>query len=356
MLLAPLLLAALPVGAIPVWDCIARFPNASYWPGVGQQKTSNMLKEIRRDVGGQMRGAGPGPQQLAARWAAGQLDSNEKVAVLLGGADYHHPALLPVYAEALRSASGREKAAALIGFHWLLGEAAPDATALPADAPLFRQAAWLVEALVAVTRERTLVAMWIDSYLAATGQPRWGEFVLRREAGQCLAAIREIAEPADLESLVALWPLLASQGDRYTVMGIIEMISLQKFVEIAKSPRGGWGEVFYEASARRVDEWVGSRCRRVDGQSLVVGKVRDLAAAWEGDPLAGWLSVLQANYPRVWPTVADALPAFGAPAISLNRQRPDDPANQEAVRRLREHFPVTVERLKGAPAAAGPVR
>jgi hypothetical protein len=349
--LIPLVVAAaLGVGSIPVWDAVMRFPDSSYWPGVGRQRTANMLATIRSDVGRQMRTAGPGPQQLAARYQGGQLTRDEKVAVLLAAADFHHPCLLPVYAAALRSADLRERQAALVGLHWLLGELAPDATAIPADSPLWERAAGVAEALVAAARERTLVQLWVDSYLAAVDRAPAGRWVLAREPRHCLDAIREIATPADLDALVALWPLLVEQPHRYHVMGTIEMVSLQKFVEIAKSPRGGWGSMYYDASARRVDDWVGSRCGTVDGESLVRWKVRDAATRQELGEVGGWLALLGAGYPPVWPTVADALVAFGAPAMSWNRQRPDDPQNDGAVREVREYFPLTVERLSGAVA------
>ncbi len=350
--------AALGTGSIPVWDAVQRFPDSSFWPGVGRQRTANMLATIRSEVGRQLRTAGPGPQQLAARFLQGQLSSDEKVTVLLAGADFHHPALLPLYAAALRSSVLRERMAALIGLHWFLGEPAGDATALAADSPAWEGAAKLADRLVAAMRERTLVELWADSYLAAADLAQAGDLVLPRTPRHCLEAIREIATPADLDTLVALWPLLAEQTDRYHLMATIEMVSLQKFVEIFKSPRGGWGSMYYDASARRVDDWVGSRCGPVDGEALVRWKVREAAGEGELGELGGWLALLRAGYPPVWPTVADGLLAFGAPAVSFNRQRPDDPENENAVRELREYFPLTVERLAGAVAERprGPVR
>lgn len=353
-----LLAAVVQAGQIPVWDAVKRFPDASYWPGGPEQRTANMLQEIRRDVGGQMRWAGPGPQQLAARWATGKLSGDEKVAVLLTGADFHHPCLLPVYAAALETGEQRVRQAALIGLHWLLGEAAPDATRIPPDAPVWAEATRFARIVASAAQRRTLVQIWADSYVATTGQRREGRLVFDRSGDQCLAAIREIATPADLNTLVALWPLLVSQNHRYSLMLTIEMVSLQKFVEIAKSPRGGWApEVFYDASARRLDDWVASRCGWVDGVSMVEQKAAEVGAASGTGPLGGWLAITRAGYPPVWPTVADALLGYGAPAVWLNRQQPSDPGNEEAMRRLREHFPVTMQ-LLAAPAPGGrrPVR
>lgn len=337
--------AALSGASIPVWDSVRRFPDSSYWPGSGRQRTSAMLTSIRNEVGAELRSVGPGPQQLLARWKAGQLDREERVVVLLCGADYHDPALLPVYREALRSSDVRERRAALIGLHWLLGEPSSDATTIPEDSHAWDWAAGVADDLVRASAGRTLVEIWADSYLAAEGLTPSEPFVLRRKSADCLAAIREIATPDDLNTLVALWPLVADEPGRYKLMTTIEMVTLQKFLEITKSQRGGWGMSFYEASAKRVDNWIGSLCGAVDGGRLVRGKVEQAAREEGQSVLSSWLALSRNDYAPVWPTVAEQLLAFGAPVVNFNRQQTDDPKNEDAIRRVRERFPVSAARV-----------
>ncbi len=307
---------------LPGPQSLARFPDASYWPGVGLQQVGNMLAEIQRDSEQEMRSRGPGPQQLAARWARGALSERDQVALLLGGASYHHPSLLPAYAQAFRSPSLTVRQAAAVGMAWLLGDRAPVPQSIPDTAETWQRVGGFAEALVEAVRTRSLVGIWIDSYLQARGLPRRPGLVLVREPGQCLQAIAEVAGPADLAELLALWPLLDVPGDRYAVLRVLEMVMVARLVASPGGERGGWGAWVYESGAEIVDAFVAQRCSAVDGWE--VARRNAIAVARHDDGCGGctprpWLRLLELSYPPVWAVALEVLPAFGAPFVRYDR-------------------------------------
>lgn len=307
---------------LPGPQSLARFPDASYWPGVGAQQVGNMLAEIQRDSEREMRSRGPGPQQLAARWASGGLSERDQVALLLGGSSYHHPSLLPAYAQAFRSRSLRVRQAAAVGMAWLLGERAPAPQSIPDTPETWQRIGGFADALVQASRSRTLVGIWIDSYLQARGLPRRPGLVLVRETGQCVQAIGEIAGPADVPELLALWPLLDVAGDRYAVLRVLEMVMVARLVASPGGERGGWGAWVYESGAEIVDSFVAQRCSAVDGWDVArrnaVGASR-LDDGCGGCTPAPWLKLLEMAYPPVWAVALEVLPGFGAPFTPFDR-------------------------------------
>jgi len=346
---ALLLAATVSVGRLPIPDCVKRFPDPSYWPGIGAQQVGNMLAAIRDDAATELRTSGPGPQQLAARWKAGGLTPQERVLVLLAGATYHDPALLPAIADGLRSAEFRERQAATVGLAWLWGLGLPDPTALADDRREGENQARVVDLLVHETRRRTLVSILAGSYLVASGQQGAGSrLVLRLSAGECLGAIRQIATPEDLNEVVALWPLLSSTADRTLALTTIEMLTLQQFLVMPKGPRVVSTGLEMTSALQQVDSWVGSQCTSVDGVRLLRAALAG-ATTSTGRHMAGaeaCLEFFKRSQPPAWPTLAAYLEAFGAPSVDLDRRRPDNPRNKETMRkvinRVEERFPISV--------------
>jgi hypothetical protein len=321
----PLLLATAVAPPLPAPQSLARFPDASYWPGVGLQQTANMLAELKRDCELEMRAHGPGPQQLAARWARGGLSERDQLALLLGGASYRHASLLPAYAGGLRSPSLKVRHAAAVGLAWLVGDRAPAPQSIPDTPETWQRLGGFADALVQASRTRTLVGIWVDSYLHARGLPRRPGMVLVREPAQCLQAILEVASPADLPELLALWPLLDAPGDRYTVLRALEMIMVARLVASPGGERGGWGDWVYETGAQAVDAFVAQRCTTVDGwevarrNALGVSRADDGCGGCTATP---WLRLLEMAYPPVWAVALEVLPAFGAPFTPYDRSNP----------------------------------
>ncbi len=331
-------------GTVPIPDSVSRFPDPSYWPGMGAQQVRMMLAAVQADAGLEMRSAGPGPHQLMARWRAGSLNAAERVAVLLGGPAFHDPVLLPAYAEALRSPTLRERQAAAVGLAWLLGEPSPDPRAVAAQPDTVENLAVVAERVARACRRRTLLGVWADSYLAASGLPHRPGMTLGRRPEECLRAIAAIAQPDDLDELVALWPLIAERHQQYALVPTFAIVTLRRF-EPAPPPgsrvtQGGW---LTEAGAQAVDGFVRRLCNTPDGEALVRAAVARLAGVPESglDTPAPWLAVLRLRLPSMWAVPLERLTAFGAPAVHFDRSNPAAKRNEAAVRRVRSLFALT---------------
>lgn len=353
-LAAAFVFAGAAVAPLPGPQSLAWFPDASRWPGAGLQQVVNMLAEVRRDSERDMRSAGPGPQQLAARWARGGLPERDQLALLLGGASYHHPSLLPSYAQGLRSPSLKVRQAAAVGLAWLVGDRPPAPQSIPDTPEVWQRLAVFADSLVASTRTRTLVGIWIDSYLHARGLPRRPGLVFAREPAQCLQAIAEIAGPADLPELLALWPLLDLPADRYNVLSVLERLMVSRLVAAPAAERGGWGNWVYESGAEQVDAFVGSLCATVDGwqvarrSAVLLSRYDDGCGGCTPGP---WVRLLKLNYPAVWAVALEVLPGFGAPFVPFPRTK-FQPGDRNVDRELVEsYFPVSLADSPFHPAA-----
>ena len=73
-MIASSLVLAVVVGAgtVPIPDSVSRFPDPSYWPGIGVQQVGMMLRAVRADAGLAMRSEGPGPGQVIALGGEGR--------------------------------------------------------------------------------------------------------------------------------------------------------------------------------------------------------------------------------------------------------------------------------------------
>ena len=172
-----------------------RFPDPSGSAGVGMRQEVLMLTRALSDSGGVMRSVGPGPQQLVARWTAGRLNAAEKVAVLLGGAAFHDPALLRIYDEASRDPDRRVLQAAVAGFFALIGDDPPLPSTVSDTAAERERFGDLVRTFGWALRSKPLVGIWVDSFAAGRGLPMSGRLALRRRGPPCLPAERREAAP-----------------------------------------------------------------------------------------------------------------------------------------------------------------
>jgi hypothetical protein len=167
---------------------------------------------------------------------------------------------------------------------------------------------------------------------------------LRRPAPACLQAIREIATPADLNELFALWPLV-ERDERRTMLRTIEMVSAQRFDEVPINPNAATGPWQWDIGLQRVDDWVGGACATVDGTTIALGNIGRLSGAGRDARAAAVLArALRADIPSVWPVATELLTAFGGPAVNYDRSRLDNPKNEEAVKKVLERFPVSGRR------------
>ena len=343
-----MLVAALGIGKLPVHSAVARFPDISRYVGNPSQQVSGLFQAITEDAGTEMRTAGPGPQQMAARWRQGKLTADERVAILLTGGGFHEPVLLRAYLEAVQSQDPRERKAAGVGFGWLCGDRPLWMRPEDDRAENWAALARMIEDLLQATRERTLVGIWANSYLAAIGAPHRSGFVFSREPDGCLNAMRELATPADLGELVALWPQMSDLRHRHHLRRTLEIVTYKLFQPQPTGSRVTSGEWEARASVEMVDAWVNSLCttQRGDVVSVSPPEASETGAIALGSAAGPWIRIVNLDYPAFWPLAVEKLSAFGAPAVHLDRSNLDNPRNREQIRRVRKYFPISAELFK----------
>ncbi len=345
MMIGTAILLAVVAGAgrIPITENVQRFPDSTAFLGAGSRRESNMLAAVLRDSGQALRGGGPGPQQLAARWSAGQLNEAEKVAVLLGGGVYHDPVLLGAYADALQSPNLRTRQAAAVGFFRLVGMPSPLPSRITDDSELWQRLRTMVRNLESMTRTRPLVRVWVDSFYAGKGARRPELFVFPRDGMEILQAIREIAQPVDLPDVLSLWPVLETRSERAFVMGTIEAISLQRLVNRSSDPHQPSGDWLVNGAITAADQWVAGMCRSVDGErELQLSLERNRAVGRDRRPSARtWFALLTLRYGAFLPLAADRLMDISGTAFPVDRQNFDNPLNNDTYHRLLDAMPVS---------------
>lgn len=335
---------------MPVPESVMRFPAAAWWPGAGVQQEVNMLEAIRIEAGEAMRWAGPGPAQLQARYLAGGMDKVERVSALLAAGTWHDPGLIRLYATVLAGGSQRERQAALVGLMWTVGAAPPPIAQWPERDDAWAPLVGFARQLETAVRERTLVGIWADSYLGASGVPHRSGFLFHVSAERCLVAIREIARAEDFDEVLALWPLLAGESDRVHVVRTVEAITAARFGEPVPEGKGYDPAAYARLGVDRLDQFVLSLCRPADGQAAVMSSLHGYGRLRpEAGILGAAIEGLRMPYPYVWPALTEVLMIYGAPAVTLFRQWPLDPRNRDAVSRLIGHFPITSKAAAQAP-------
>lgn len=341
---ALILAAVLGVGRIPLPESALRFPSSSAFLGTGVEREVEMVEGVLRDAGMALRGGGPGPQQLAARWASGQLNEAEKVVVLLGGGVYHDPALLPAYAAAFGSGDLRLRQAAAVGLFNLVGLTPPLPSQVGDRPQTWAQLRYMAADLAYITETRPLVRVLVDSYYAGKGVRRPELFAFHRDGKELVRAIREIARPADLGDVLALWPVLERKDERLAIAGLIEMLTLRQWFDRNLDPHQPSGEWQTDASLGAVDQWVASMCQAVDVEQLVQVSLERLGlVARGGSPNArAWFAMLLLpQHPQFDPTAADQLMDWTGAAFPIDRHRFDSAVTNEAIGQLRELMPVS---------------
>ena len=330
-------------GIVPIPESVMRFPDPTAFPGTGTRRQTTMVSTVLEQAGSAMRASGPGPQQLVSRWLAGDLNAAEQVAVLLGGAAFHDPALLRIYDEATRSPDARVRKAAAVGLFALIGDAPPLPSTVADTAAEWERLSALVRRLGWATRARSLVGIWVDSYAASQGSHRPERFAFRRGPNQCLKAIRELAQPEDLPDVIALWPMLAGDGDRLHVMRTLEMITMQQLVPGSMDPHKPRGKWQTDAGLYLVDSWVARTCRPVDGWAQLRGafEANRLHAGEGSPPPAAWFRMLQFRYPSLAPLAIERLADLTGTAVVVDRQSLDNPENDAAHRRVAAALPIS---------------
>lgn len=298
----------------------------------------------------------PGPGQLLQLWNEGGLDEPDRVSLLLGGAAFHDPVLLPAYREAVVSPSQRIRQAAVYGYRDLLVDSLPDVGGGISDedaALLEDEIRWVARTL----RTSTLVELWLQALLAneKLELPGWDGVTLQRPPSVCLQAIERLVGFEDLDLLLTVYDLTTDFGTRINLLKLVEAVTLSRFIVLPEGGKKGWGrQVFVTAmdaleGARR--QWSRDGCA-VDGETVLNENLRSMGVSGV-DPLAAdgcgvWLGVLELGFPQWWMLASRQLYACGGPWAEISVLTPDRATGPELRNRLLEWYRPLMPGAKGS--------
>jgi hypothetical protein len=328
--MAALVLVSAATAATIATDATQHFP--------GQYFDTRVRESLHRQV---MDGW-PGPAALLELWRDGGLDEESRVAVLVGGAAFHEPLLLPLYREALRSPSPRLRQAAAYGYRDLIGDRPVDVSGGIDD----EAAEGLVRELdlIALTlRRRPLLEIWLQGALANEGRsfPGWIGITLQRPLVECMAAAEKLVGPHDLDLLIETLRLTEDLRTRIHLVKLIEAVTLSTFIVMPADDKQGWGRHVYDTAFGAVENavarWSAGGCR-VDGEAVLRSRMKAMGAG-EADPFAVdgcglWLGVLEEGDPRWWMLAARRLYDCGGPWVELSALDPGTDRDRDLRKRL----------------------
>ncbi len=278
----------------------------------------------------------PGPTELMRLWRDGDLSQEQKVALLLGGAVYHDPVMLPAYQAALKSESQRLRQAAIYGYRDLIGDRPPNVN-VAIDEEILKAIAGEMRWVERTIRRHSLLAMWLQSALIQEGAslPDYIGVNLIRAPNDCFRAAERLFEVGDLDLLVTAYEHSQVTNSRLALLRLIEAASMSRFLRIPKGRNAGWGTEVFDSAFRNLDgmvrRWKNSNCQ-LDGEAILYQNLRSLGAR-NADPLGPnsvrlWLTVLEGGNSRWWALAARRLYASGGPWYEFSVLRPDTKDNQ----------------------------
>lgn len=273
----------------------------------------------------------PGPTELMRLWRDGELSEEQKVALLLGGAVYHDPVMLPAYRAALTSESQRLRQAAIYGFRDLIGDHPPNVDVTIGE-EILKAIAGEMRWVQRTVGRHSLLAMWLQSALVQEGAslPDYVGMRMIRSPIDCFRAAERLFDVGDLDLLVSAYEHSQDRDSRLALLKLIEAASMSRFLRIPQGGGKGWGPEVYEAAFRNLDRTVRrwkSRDCQLDGEAILYQNLRSLGAKTE-DPLGPgsvrmWLAVLKGENTRWRALAARRIYASGGPWYEFSVLRPD---------------------------------
>lgn len=280
----------------------------------------------------------PGPSQLLRLWNEGELEEPDRVSLLLGGAAFHDPALLPAYREALFSPLQRVRQAAAYGYRDLLADSLPQVSGGVSEehaALLGDEMDWVMRTLATAS----LFEMWIQALLVHedTGLPGWQGVTLQRPQGVCLRALDRLVGVEDLPLLLQAYDMTRDFSTRISLLKLVEAVTLSRFINMPTDEKAGWGRrVFTNAmdsleGARR--GWPRDGCT-VHGEAVLTESLRTMGVSGL-DPLSAegcgvWLGILDRGYSQWWMLASRRLYACGGPWVEISAFSPEkDPGPEQ---------------------------
>jgi hypothetical protein len=288
----------------------------------------------------------PGPAELLRLWSDADLTEEQRVALLLGGAVYRDPILIPAYREALQSRSQRLRQAAIYGYHDLLADRPPNVKT-QIDQRIVdaytNEMYWMQQTL----QRQSLLAMWLQSVLVQEGGslPGYIGVKLTRSSRECFRAAERIVDVGDLELLLAAYEQSRQLESRLTILRLVEAVTMSRFIIKPTGDRVAWGsEVFTSAVQRfenRLRSWEGRSCQ-VDGETVLQRNLRSLGSGYdkplESSACGLWLAVLEGDHSRWWMMAARRLYACGGPWYELSVLQPDTDRNEDLRKQLSDWY------------------
>ncbi len=300
----------------------------------------------------------PGPGQLLRLWREGDLEEADRVSLLLGGAAFHDPVLLPAYREAVLSPSQRVRQAAAYGYRDLLADSLPRVSrgVSEEDAALLGdEMDWVARTLA----EGSLSELWIQALLhhEDTGLPEWHGVTLRRTPGVCFRALEQIVGVEDLPLLLEAYDVTRDFSTRINLLKLVEAVTLSRFIIMPNDTKAGWGRHVFVAAmeglegARRT--WPRVGCT-VNGEAVLTQNLRTLGVSgidpFSIDACGVWLGVLDQGFPQWWMLASRQLYACGGPWVEMSALSPEKDPGPEQRKMLLKWFRPLMPGTRGATA------
>jgi hypothetical protein len=278
----------------------------------------------------------PGPSGLIELWDSGELDEEDRVALLLGAAAHHDPRLLRLYRAAVVSDSQRLRQAGAYGYHDLLGDRRPNVSRGVDDAASERLSAE-IRAVDWTLRRRSLIELWLQALLAneELGLPGYEGVVPVRSSTDCVRAIDRVMAPEDLQLLITAYQISQTRRNRIGLLRLVEGMTLSRFVVKPKGDRAVWGGEVYDRALREFDasieRWSGRRCR-IGFRRVVSSNLEKLGAVGV-DPLHPdachvWGQILLLEEPTWWAIAARQLYSCGGRWSNMSVLQADSADNR----------------------------
>jgi len=329
--------SAAPPARLPVPAAAAYFPGDFF----RQEGRVNMARFVLSRW--------PGPSRLIGLWRSGRLDESERVGLLLGGAAFHDPVLLPVYRAALGDSDERIREAAAYGFRDLVAAPLPRVER-GVDRAAAMRFQWELAAVEKQLATRDLVGFWLDRL----GQPDDAASGVYRHAA-ALRALDALLRPEDLPELVRGYCRLGSRAERLSMLPLMQAMTCRQIILMPRGQRAGWGPSIYDFAMTSLEGWLARRC---DFSPQAVLRINLAPYGMRRvDPMSpqacpAWLEVLRRGPAFQWPLASRQLYRCGGPPVFLSMLHPGSKRARRRRSRLLKWFgvhpPRAVRRRRGA--------
>ena len=319
------ILAAALTSFVPPADAVMRFPGSYFH--------SYELKPLQRQV----MTSWPGPTVLVQLWNEAEFTESQRVALLVGGAVFHDPVMLPMYRDALTSKSEIIRKAALYGYREFIADRLPDVR-VAIDKKTIKGTVDEMDWMARTLRRYSLLEMWLQSALIQEGASLPGYIGVRltRSPRDCFLAAERLVDEEDLDLLVTAFEISKDKTNRIALLRLIEAVSLNRFIFTPTAGAVESSEDAYQSAVQRltdrIKQWRQNGCK-IDGKAVVLNNLRsidgDVADPFSAESCGIWLGVLRRDIPFWWPMASRKLYACGGPWFEFSALQPESDHNKQ---------------------------